>query len=149
MGLFLVLFWYSAVAGDALRYNSRFHGFNSRLSRRKFPFPSLRELAGKRLIYPTVFAVKDDGYRRNREDSRFHGNNREFCRHRRNERWHSLQRRRSALPAPIVSSPPYRRVQPFASDEGPRARPSRARYRHRLATVAPSPLMYYLNASEH
>ncbi len=82
MGLFLVLFWYSAVAGDALRYNSRFHGFNSRLSRRKFPFPSLRELAGKRLIYLTVFAVKDDGYRRNRENSRFHGNNREICHYR-------------------------------------------------------------------
>jgi len=78
-GLFLVLFWYSAVSGDALRFNSRFDGFNSRLSRRKFPFPSLPELAVKRLIYLTVLAVKDDGYRRNREDSRFHGNNREIC----------------------------------------------------------------------
>src|SRR6266478_8141467 len=64
MGLFLVLFWCSAIAGDALRYNSRFGGFNSRLSRRKFAFRPLREFAGKSLIYLTVLAAKDDGYRR-------------------------------------------------------------------------------------
>jgi len=58
MGLFLVLFWRSAVTGDILRYNSRFGVFNSRLGRRKFPFPLLRELAGKGLICLTVFAAK-------------------------------------------------------------------------------------------
>jgi len=99
MGLFLVLFWCSAVTGDILRYNSRFGVFNSRLRRRKFPFPLLRELAGKGLICLTVFAAKTAVIRRKRENSRFHGNNREFCRHRRNGRWHSLQRRRSAFPS--------------------------------------------------
>ena len=78
MGLFLVLFWCSAVAGDALRYNSRFGGFNSRLSRRKFPFPPLRELAGKSLNYFTVLAAKTTIIGENRENSRFHGNNREI-----------------------------------------------------------------------
>jgi hypothetical protein len=38
MGLFLVLFWCSAVAGGILRFNSRFGVFNSRLGRRQFPF---------------------------------------------------------------------------------------------------------------
>ncbi len=58
MGLFLVLFWCSAVTGDILRYNSRFGVFNSRLGRHKFPFPLLRELVGKGLICLTVFAAK-------------------------------------------------------------------------------------------
>jgi hypothetical protein len=58
MGLFLVLFWCSAVTGDILRYNSRFDVFNSRLGRRKFPFPLLRELAGKGLIRLAVFVTR-------------------------------------------------------------------------------------------
>jgi hypothetical protein len=58
MGLFLVLFWYSAVAGDILRYDSRFDVFNSRFGQRKFPFPLLRELACKGLIGHAVFAAK-------------------------------------------------------------------------------------------
>jgi hypothetical protein len=81
-GLFLVLFCYSAVSGDALRYNSRFDGFNSRLSRRKFPFPPLRELAGKSLDYFTVLEAKTTVIGENRENTRFHGNNREFCHYR-------------------------------------------------------------------
>src|SRR5258705_11935871 len=91
MGLFLVLFWCSAVTGDILRYNSRFGVFNSRLGRRKFPFPLLRELARKGLIRLALFGTRTALLGNNRENSRFHGNNREFCRHRRNERWHSLQ----------------------------------------------------------
>jgi hypothetical protein len=37
MGLFLVLFWCSAVAGGILRFNSRFGVFSSRLGPRQFP----------------------------------------------------------------------------------------------------------------
>jgi hypothetical protein len=58
MGLFLVLFWCSAVARDAPRYNSRFGAFNSRLGPNKFPFSLLRELSGKGLICLAVFAAK-------------------------------------------------------------------------------------------
>ena len=76
---FLVLFCYSAVSGDALRYNSRFDGFNSRLSRQQFPFPPLRELAGKGLIYLTFSRQKRRFIGENRENSRFHGNNREVA----------------------------------------------------------------------
>jgi hypothetical protein len=79
MGLFLVLFWCSAVAGDTLRYNSRFGVFNSRLGPNKFPFSLLRELAGKGLICLAVFAAKKALMWNNRKNSRFHGNNREFA----------------------------------------------------------------------
>jgi hypothetical protein len=78
MGLFLVLFWCCGVAGDALRYNSRYGGFNSRLGPNKFPFSLLRELTGKGLIGLAFFAAKTAVIGQNRESSRFHGNNWEF-----------------------------------------------------------------------
>src|SRR5712691_1136988 len=78
MGLFLVLFWCAAVARAVLRYNSRFAGSNSRLGANKFPFSRQRELAGKGLIYLAVFGADTALFRHNRENSRFHGKNREF-----------------------------------------------------------------------
>ena len=87
MGLFLVLFWCSAMAGDILRYNSRFGVFNSRLSRQKFPFLLLRELAAKSLIYLDVFVVKTALVGNNRKNSRFHGNKREIGRGARGPRY--------------------------------------------------------------
>jgi hypothetical protein len=78
MGLFLLLVWCSAWE-TYLRCISRFGVFNSRLGGRKFPFPVLRELTGKGLIYPEVSATKTTFIGQNREDSRFYGNNRE-CR---------------------------------------------------------------------
>src|SRR5216683_1318407 len=79
MGLFLVLFWCSTVAGDILRYNSRFDVFNSRLGSANSRLARLRELAGKGLIYFIVFADKTTVFEQNRRNSRFHGKNREFC----------------------------------------------------------------------
>src|SRR5882762_10716910 len=78
MGLFLVLFWCAAVARAVLRYDSRFGGFNSRLSADKFPFSRPRELAGKSLIYLADSGSDTALIENNRENSRFHGNNREF-----------------------------------------------------------------------
>jgi len=77
MGLFLVLFWCSAVAGDTLRYNSRLGVFNSRLGPNKFPFSRQRELAGKGLIYLVVLCVDAALFGNIRENSRFDGKNRE------------------------------------------------------------------------
>src|SRR5262249_45819333 len=82
MGFLLVLLWCWTVAGDALRHNSRFGVFNSRLGGRKFPLPALRELAGKGLIHLAVFAAKTAVIGQNGENSRFDGNNREFGRRR-------------------------------------------------------------------
>ena len=79
MGLFIVLFWCCAVAGDPLRYNSRFGVFTSRLGPNKFPFSLPRELSNKALICGVVFAGQNGGYRENRENSRFHGDNRGFA----------------------------------------------------------------------
>jgi len=79
MGLFLVLFLCAAVARAVLRCNSRFGVFNTRLGPNKFPFPPLRELTGKGLTCLVVFAAKPAVFGQNRENSRFHGNNRE-CR---------------------------------------------------------------------
>jgi hypothetical protein len=80
MGLFLVLLWCAAVV---LGGNSRFGGFNSRLCPNKFAFPPLRELASKGLIWLAVFAAKTAVIGKNLKNSRFHGNNREFCPQRR------------------------------------------------------------------
>ena len=76
MGLFQLLFWCAAVVTGS---NSRFGGFNSRLGPNEFPFSRLRELARKVLTYLTVFAGKTAILGENRENSRFHGKNREFC----------------------------------------------------------------------
>src|SRR5712671_292774 len=78
MGLFLVLSWCAAVARDVLRYNSRFGVFNSRFGPNKFPFSLLREFAGNGLICLAVFGAKTALIENNRENSRFHGNNREL-----------------------------------------------------------------------
>src|SRR6266851_4552020 len=54
MGLFLVLFWCSAVLGDVLGYNSRFGVFSSRLGRQKFPVHSTTGIRRQSfdLLYP-------------------------------------------------------------------------------------------------
>ena len=145
----MVLFWCSAITGDILRYNSRFGVFNSRLGRRKFPFPLLRELTSKGSIYLAVSPTKTTVIAENRENSRFHRNNREFCRHRRNGRRRALQRRRSALLRRSSRRLLTARVQPIASGGVPRTQPRRACHRYRFATVTPSPPLYYLNAPEH
>src|SRR6266567_4932119 len=78
MGRFLVLFWCAAVARAVLRYNSRFAVLNSRLGLNKFPFSRQRELPGKGLICLALFGAETALFGHNRENSRFHGNNREF-----------------------------------------------------------------------
>src|SRR5215471_11509385 len=85
MGLFLVLFSCAAVARAALSENSRFGAFNSRLREHKFPFSRRRELAGKGLIYFTLLGAETALFANDRENSRFHGNNREF------RPWHHTQ----------------------------------------------------------
>src|SRR5215472_15912173 len=73
----LLLLWRLAAEGgaDLLSRNSRFGEFNSRLSR----YGRLRELAGNGLIWLAVFAPESLRNERNRRNSRFYGNNREFC----------------------------------------------------------------------
>jgi hypothetical protein len=61
----------------ALRSNSRFNGFNSRLDRCQFPFNAQRELARNGLIWPAVFGAMTALIRQNRKNSRFYGKNRE------------------------------------------------------------------------
>src|ERR1700720_3111162 len=80
MGLFLVLFWCSIVAGDILWSNSRFGVFSSRFGEFNSRLVRSRELAGKSLIRLTVFAAKNAVKGENRENSRFQGKNREFAR---------------------------------------------------------------------
>jgi hypothetical protein len=136
MGLFLVLFWCSAVAGDTLRYNSRFGVFNSRLGPNKFPFSLLRELAGKGLIGLAVFAAKKALMWNNRKNSRFHGNNREFAAGETGGGTGCMvpicaARGGSTCPLPTAGT------QPLASDGVPRTRPSQRRAAgHRLAATA-------------
>jgi hypothetical protein len=89
MGLFLLLFWCAAVAGDILRYNSRFGIFNSRLGPNKFPFSRQRELAGKGLMRLCVFAADTALIGNKRKDSRFLGKNRESYSHQ--EQWSPLR----------------------------------------------------------
>jgi len=108
MGLFLVLFWCAAVAGNVLRHDSRFCVFNSRLRRRKFPFPLLRELAGKDLI---CLAVSWSKWYLSGTIEKIPGStgiSRNTCR--------------------------PRGVQPFARNGMPRARPSR---RRAIGTASP------------
>jgi hypothetical protein len=75
MGLFWIVYWWLAALGS----NSRFGGFNSRLSRQKFPFRQQREFPRKHLIYLAVSSTKVALTGRNRKNSRFYGNNRELC----------------------------------------------------------------------
>ncbi len=70
MGLFLILFWWTRVVGEAFLDNSRFGEFNSRLGPNKFPFSRLRELTGKGLIRFTVFASEMAKIGGNRKNSR-------------------------------------------------------------------------------
>src|SRR5215471_2660057 len=86
MGLFLALFWCASVARTVHRHNSRFGVFNSRLGANKFPFSGQREFEAKRLIRPGFSVAKTALFERNRKNSRFHENNREY--------------RRGALPPP-------------------------------------------------
>jgi hypothetical protein len=79
MGIFLILFWCSAVARDAPRHNSRFGVFNSRLGPNKFPFSLLRELSGKGLICLAVFAAKTAVIGKIEKIPASTGNNREFA----------------------------------------------------------------------
>jgi hypothetical protein len=145
MGLFLVLFWCVAVARDVLRHNSGFGVFNTRLGPNKFPFSRLRELPGKGLICLAVFGAKTALFENNRENSRFHGNNRKF--------WPPAKR---AMAQPAVTPIcvarsrlscrlPIAGVQPFAGDGVPRTanRARGARYRYRSATNTASPLLCY------
>src|SRR5262249_21948653 len=78
MGFFLVLFWCASVAGTVLPYDSRFGVSSSRLDANKFPFGRLRELGSKGLICFAIFGAKTALFENIRENSRFHGNNREF-----------------------------------------------------------------------
>jgi hypothetical protein len=87
MGLFLVLFWCSVVAGGILRFDSRFGVFNSRLGRRNSRLAPLRESAGKGLIWRVVCAAKTAVTGGNQRNSRFHGNSRKFRRHRQKAPW--------------------------------------------------------------
>src|SRR5262249_30730735 len=77
MGLFLVLFWCTSIACAVLPQNSRFGALNSRLGANKFPFNGRRELTGKRLIHLILFGAETVLFSQDRENSRFHGNNRE------------------------------------------------------------------------
>ena len=79
MSLFLVLLWCTLDARDVLRQNSRFGGFNSRLGANKFPFGRVRELPAKDLICLRVSGAKTALFGHDRENSRFHGNNREIA----------------------------------------------------------------------
>jgi hypothetical protein len=78
MCFFLVLFWCSVVARDILGDNSRFGVLNSRLGRSEFPVSLPRESVRKGLIWLAVFAEKRGARGQNRQNSRFHGKNREF-----------------------------------------------------------------------
>src|SRR5215469_428197 len=75
MSLFVVLLWCMTVISDVLQYNSWFGGFNSRLGPNKFPFSSLRELAGKQLIWLAVCRAGTALFGSNRKNSQFYGNN--------------------------------------------------------------------------
>jgi hypothetical protein len=82
MCLFLVLFWCAAVTRAVLLHNSRdsrFGIFNSRLGGNKFPFSRQRELPGKGLIGLTIPGANTVHFERNRKNSRFDGNSREFA----------------------------------------------------------------------
>jgi hypothetical protein len=63
MGLFLVLFWCSAVPGDILRFNSRFGAFSSRLGRRQFPFSPATGIGGQGLDLVRCFRHQNGRYR--------------------------------------------------------------------------------------
>jgi hypothetical protein len=80
-----MLLYCAVIARIVLRNNSRFGASNSRLRENKFPFSRRRELARKRLSWLVVFGVETVLSANNRENSLFHGNNREL-RARRNVR---------------------------------------------------------------
>jgi hypothetical protein len=63
MGLFLVLFWCSAVAGGILRFNSRFGVFSSRFGRRQFPFSPATGIGGQGLDLVRCFRHQNGRYR--------------------------------------------------------------------------------------
>ena len=148
MGLFLILYWCSIVAGDVSPINSRFGVFIPRLGRSNSPLNLPRELAGKGLIRLAVFATRTALMGNNRKNSRLHGNNQEF-RSRRTGRRHNLQWRRSALPAADRLVPCQPRETPCERRSASHPTKRAARYPHRLAAVTPGPLVYYLNAPEH
>jgi len=79
MGLLQGLLGRAAVARNARRRNSRFGGFNSRLAANKFPASGRRELSSKDLNCLAIFGARTALFGNNRQNSRFHGNNREFC----------------------------------------------------------------------
>jgi len=80
MGLFLVLFWCAAIAHRVHHHNSRFGVSNSRLGADIFPFSELGELGVKFLILLIRFGAVSALFGQNRQNSLFHGNNREFAR---------------------------------------------------------------------
>jgi hypothetical protein len=79
MGLFLILYWCSIVAGDVSPINSRFGVFIPRLGRSNSPLNLPRELAGKGLIRLADFAAKTAVFVKNRENSRFDGEKPGIC----------------------------------------------------------------------
>src|SRR5690348_1429942 len=98
MCLFLIFYWCAAVAGrcggpSIVGGNSRFDEFNSRLGGHKFPFTPVTEFAGNGLIRLNVFATEQRLSGPNRKNSRYYGNNREFCHRQRNGPWHRFPTR--------------------------------------------------------
>jgi hypothetical protein len=76
-----------------------FGAFNSRLSGKNSRLGLLRELAGNNLISLAVFSAGGWRYRENLRNSRFDGNNREFC-----PLTFSARRRKSPGPAAAPGS---------------------------------------------
>jgi hypothetical protein len=75
MGLFLVLFLCSAVAGGILRFNSRFGVFNSRLGRRQFPFSPATGIGRQGLDLARCLRRQNGRYRRKSAKFRYSGAN--------------------------------------------------------------------------
>jgi hypothetical protein len=63
----MVLFWCAAVTGYILRYISRFGVFNSRLSRRKFPFNSATGIGSQGFDSPRSFSASTALFENNRK----------------------------------------------------------------------------------
>jgi hypothetical protein len=71
--------WLLLILLNIIGNNSWFGEFNSRLGLANSRFGRLREFAGNSLIWLAGFADKRRFYGENRGNSRFDGNNREFC----------------------------------------------------------------------
>ena len=116
MGLFLLLFWCSAVMGRCGTRTSLaiirgsassipdWAGANSR-------FALVREFVGKSLICLTVISTKRRLREQNRRNSRFYGKNREFCPQ--GAESAVTQPPESGADCPVACRPPLRRQSPF------------------------------------